>query len=246
MNTDKHRSEKAASKRRSGASIRSAGLPLFPLPFFLFVLVSAFICVHLWFPPCALAGQRVVDRIVATIEGEPIMASELTELGRFQQLLGGPDVSEKELMRRRIEQWIVATDAESSRFPRPQPIDVDRELGRLMSQYPSAQAYQARLRELGLRPESVRRLLERQLYLSRYLDSRFRPTVQIEEKQVEAYYRGEFTKQVAARGQSLPPLRDVREQILELLTQREISERAGRWLDESRPRIRVVPQGSVK
>ncbi len=196
-------------------------------------------------PVAAAAPQRVVDRIVATIEGAPVTASELAELGKFQQLNGGAAADEKELLRRRIEQWIISTDARSSRFPRPSAQEVEGELARLQAQFASPVAYAARLRALELRPESVRALLETQIYLARYLDARFRPTVQVDAQQIETYYRAELLPSLAAQGKTLPPLEDVSERIRELLTQRQISERAGRWLDESRERVRVVLPGAA-
>jgi len=210
-----------------------------------FLLLLALLCFSLPLPMGA-AAQSVVDRIVATIEGEPVTASELADLGRFQQLNGGPATNEAELLRRRVEQWIISADAGGSRFPRPEDADVERELARLQGQFPSPEAYQARLRELGLRPESVKQLLAQQIYLARYVDARFRPTVQVEESQIAAYYRGELAQQLAARGQPLPALDQVREQIRELLLQRGISERAGRWLDENRLRVKVVLHGNAR
>ena len=219
--------------------------PFFPFSLLSFLLFIGLICNQSWRQPVSVwAAQRVVDRIVATIEGEPVTASELADLGKFQQLQGGAAAEEKELLRRRIEIWIVLADAQAARFPAPPAADVDRELARLSSQAGTPAAYQARLRELGLRAESVRRLMEQQLSVARYLDARFRPIAQVDSQQVEAYYRNELARELAARGQSLPPFDAVRDKIYELLIQREISERAGRWLDENRARTHVVVLGA--
>jgi len=222
---------------------RSGSSPI-PLSLFPFPPLSVFIRVHPWLlfflMVCATAaGQRVVDRIVATIEGDPVTLSELRELGRFQQLAGGTAASEKELLDRRIDQWIVATEAQASGFARPPAADVEREVQRLAAQFPSEEAYRARLRELELTEATVGRLVELQLYLARYLEAKFRPAAQIEQEQVEAYYRGEFSRAMAARGQPVPPFADVEERIREVLVQRDITERAGRWLDETRKRLRI-------
>ncbi len=232
MNTDKRGYSGFKNKRRSRASFRV----------WLAVFLFAFIGVHLRLP--SAGAQRVVDRIVATIEGEPVTASELAELGKFQQMNGGAAADEKELLRRRVEQWIILTDAQGSRFPKPSAEDVDQEMARIKAQFASPDAYEARLRALGLRAESVRALVETQLYLARYLDARFRPTVQVDAQQIETYYRKELLPQLEAKGSEAPPLDDVSEQIRELLTQRQISERAGRWLDENRERVHVVLHGA--
>ena len=61
----------------------------------------------------------------------------------------------------------------------------------------------------------------------------------MDDAQIERYYREELTPSLAARGEKVPPLDEVREQIRELLVQRSISQRAGRWLEETRPRLRI-------
>jgi hypothetical protein len=85
----------------------------------------------------------------------------------------------------------------------------------------------------------VRRQLELQIYLSRFLDYKFRPAAQVNETEIEEYYKGEFTKQAQARGEAVPPLEDVHADIRRLLTEKIINERAGKWLDDTRTRLRV-------
>jgi len=186
-----------------------------------------------------LAAQQVVDRIVARVEDDILTLSEVRELEGFQRLLEGRAAGDEEAVRQLVEQWIVHTEATASRFPRPSEADVRSELERVEKQFPSPEAYRARLRELGLTPQAVGRLMERQLYLARYLDYKFRPAAQVDEAKVEQYYRDEFTPQLRARGQAVPPLEEVEERIHELLTQREISQRAGQWLEETRGRLRI-------
>ena len=131
------------------------------------------------------------------------------------------------------------TEATAARFPRPSATDVEQEVARLEKQFASPEAYRARLREVGLSANAVRRLVERQLYLGRYLDYRFRPAAQVETVQIEEYYRTQLVPQLKAGGREVPALEKVEEQIRELLTEREITERAGRWLEEIRKRLKV-------
>ena len=186
--------------------------------------------------------QRVVDRIVARIEDDIIVLSEVRELGRFQQLVEERSAAGPKLLEQLIEQWIVSTEAEAARFPHPAAAEVNRELARLEEQSGGTEAFRGRLRALGLSRGAVGRQLERQLWLTRYLDYKFRPAAQVDDAQVERYYREDLAPGLAARGQKAPPLADVREQVRELLTQRDISQRASRWLEETRPRLRIEIQ----
>ena len=186
-----------------------------------------------------LPGQQVVDRIVAHVEDDIITLSEVRELGGYQQLVQGRAESDDRLLAELIDQWIVNTEATAARFPRPMGAEVNRETGRVEKQFASPEAYHERLRELGLSVAAVRRLVERQLYLARYLDYKFRPAVQVDSAAMEKYYREELVPALKARGQALPALESVQDQIRELLIEREISQRAARWLDETRSRIKI-------
>jgi parvulin-like peptidyl-prolyl isomerase len=180
-----------------------------------------------------------VDRIVAVVEGDIITWSEVRELGRLQQLIEGRSASEAQLLTQLIEQWIVNTEARAARLPRPTEAEVQRELHRLERQFATPKDYQERLRQVGLTATAVRRFVQEKLYLARYLDYKFRPAAQVSSAQIEEYYRTELTRQLKARGQPVPPLETLEEQIRELLVQRQINERAERWLNEARARLKI-------
>ena len=191
----------------------------------------------LWLLP--LAAQQVVDRIIARIGDDILMLSELEELRAFQQLIEGRSAARPELFEQLVRLWIVVTEAEAVNFPHPAPAQVEAAFAQLADSFGSREAWQARLREAGLTEAAVRRLLERQLLVSSYLDSKFRPALTIEETAIQRYYEEELIPQMRTRNQPLPPLDRVREQIRELLTQREISRRATQWLETARAQVRV-------
>jgi hypothetical protein len=192
-----------------------------------------------------LSAQLVVDRIVARIEDDIITLSEVRELGRYQQLVEGRARSDDRLLAELIDQWIVNSEAAAARFPRPIEAEVNRELDGLEKQFASPEAYRARLQELGL-SAAVRRIVERQLYLVRYLDYKFRPAAQVDGEAIEKYYREQLTPQLTAAGQTVPPLESVEDEIRELLTERQIGERTSRWLDETRSRLKIELPAQAK
>ncbi len=187
----------------------------------------------------ALPAQQVVDRIVARVEDDIITLSEVRELGRYQELVQGHADGDDRLLALLLQQWIVNTEATAARFPQPSEAEVSRELERLEKQFASPDPYRERLRRLGLSATAVRRQAERQLYLSRYLDYKFRPAAQVDAAAIEKYYRDELVPSLAARGQAAPTLETVQEQIRELLIQRDINQRAERWLEETRSRLKI-------
>jgi hypothetical protein len=187
----------------------------------------------------SLSAQEVIDRIVARVENDIILVSELRDLARYQQFVDGKSESEERILDRLIDQWIVRNEAEASRFPRPAPADVARSLERLEKSFSSPEEFEERKKLNALSDEDVRRMLESQLYLSNYLDSRFRPVIQIDPKALEEFYQTRVVPRAQERSQAPPALDAARDFIQEFLVQQAINEHADLWLKESRSRLHV-------
>lgn len=182
---------------------------------------------------------RVVDRIVARIEGDIILQSQVRELGAFQEFIDGHAESDDKLLEELIEQWVVETEATASHFPQPAQSEVDRELARLKGQFATPEKYASRLSELGISADQVRQLLSRQIYVERYVDYKFRPSVQIEPADIDAYYRKELLPELAKNKQPAPNRAAVEQQIREVLIQRGISGLTVKWLDDTKSRLKI-------
>jgi hypothetical protein len=184
-------------------------------------------------------GGQTVDGVAARIENDILTESEVRELGAFQQLVDGSEKPRTERIRELADQWIVHGEIENAQYPPPSAADADRAYAQLAAQFPSSEEFTKRCAAAGLNEAAVRRMLVQQLYLSRFLDFRFRPAAQIDEKQIETYYNNEFVPQLKVRNQTVPPLEDVEDTIREVLIQRAINERATQWLDDTRSRLKI-------
>lgn len=203
---------------------------------------------HSSLSPLATATSRTVDGVAARIEDDILTESELRELAAFQTLVDGKAKPRADLIRELADQWIIRSEATATKFPRPSPETLDNAYAEFVKQFASPDGFKQHCREVGLTDAAVRRMLEQQVYLSRFLEYRFRPAAQVDEKQIEAYYRDEFSPQLQKRGEAVPPLENVEETIREVLVQRIISERANQWLDDARAHLKidVVPQDGGK
>jgi hypothetical protein len=186
-----------------------------------------------------MPGQEVVDRIVARIENDIILLSDVRALARYQQLVDGKSESDPQILDRLVDQWIVRNEADTAQFPHPTADDVTRGVERVQKSFPSPEEYEARKKQIGVTDADVRSMVAAQLYLSNYLDSRFRPSVRVEAKDVEDFYDKAVIPRAQARGQTPPTLDAARDYIRDALIQRGIDEQADRWLNESRGRVRV-------
>ena len=184
-------------------------------------------------------SQEIVDRIAARVENDIILLSDVRVLSRYQQFLDGKSETDAQLLDRLIDQWIVRTEADASHFPHASDEEIDRSLERLRNSFATAEQYDARRKQSGLSDSEVRGILASQLYLSNYLDSRFRPTVQVDPQAIEDFYKNAIVPQAKARGQEPPSLDAARDAVREALVQSGINEQAEKWLKESRGRLHI-------
>jgi hypothetical protein len=173
------------------------------------------------------------------VEGDVILLSEVRTLSRYQMLVDGKSESDATILDRLIDQWIVRNEADTARFPHPADVEIAHGVEHLETSFASPEEYQARKRQSALSDKEIQRIVAGQLYLSNYLDSRFRPAVQVDAKQVEDFYQQAVVPRAKARNQAPPPLDASREYIQEALVQRGINEQAEVWLKESRARLHV-------
>jgi len=189
--------------------------------------------------PSSSRAQEVIDRIVARVETDIILLSDVRQLNRYQVFMDGKAQSDADILNRLIDQWIVRSEANVARFPQPSDDDVNRSIDRLKRSFSSPEEFQLRQKQSGISDDEIRRFVRAQLYLSNYLDSRFRSAIQIDEKAVEDFYKTRVVPRAESRGQTPPTLENARDFIQEALVQRAINEQADRWLKESRARVRV-------
>lgn len=192
-----------------------------------------------WVCAGALAAQEVVDRIVARVENDVILLSDLKELKEYQELVDGQSEADSVLLDRLIDQWVVRSEADLSRFPQPKDAEIDRGVVRVEKSFGSSEEFELRKKQAGLSDAEVRKMVAGQLYLSNYLDSRFRPSVHIDDSAVADFYKNAVVPRAKARGQEPPTLEASRDVIQEALIERDINEQADRWLKESRSRLHV-------
>ena len=186
-----------------------------------------------------MEGPQQIDGVAARIEDDIITESEVRELGAFQQLVDGKSKSRAEILRELADQWMIRNEATTAKYAQPSSADVDRAYAEFVKQFPSAEDFKQRCAEAGLSEAAVRRMVQQQLYLARFIDYRFRPAAQVTDQQVADYYRNDFVPQLKARNADVPPLDDVDDTIREVLIQRAINDREQKFLDENRGRLKI-------
>ncbi|HXA56097.1 MAG TPA: hypothetical protein VNU84_01590 [Candidatus Acidoferrum sp.] len=182
---------------------------------------------------------QLIDGIAARIDTDVITESEVRELAAFQMLVDGSAKPRDQLISELSDQWIVHSEAETARFPHPSDADIENAYAQLSKLFATPQEFAQRTASVGLTEAGVRRQLEAQLYLSRFIDFRFRPASEVDDAAVKKYYDGEFVPQLKQRNEPVPEFDKVQDTIREVLIQREINDRANQWLSDTRSHLEI-------
>jgi peptidyl-prolyl cis-trans isomerase SurA len=210
--------------------------------------VVAVIAMLIAFLPAARA--EVVDRIVATVNGHIILQSDWDEALSYEVLLNGRTLGQftederRAVLDRLIDQELLGEQMKSAFFQHASETEAAARIADARKQYPdgtTTEGWQAVLRRFRLTEKDVVAHVQQQIDLMRLVDAHLRPTVQIDNKTIEAYYREKFVPQL--KQGSEVALADVSGKIRELLTEEKVSELLVSWLQSLRSESKVSVPG---
>jgi hypothetical protein len=200
----------------------------------------------------AAHGGEVIDRIVATVNGHIILQSDWDEALCYEALLSGralsffTDDDRRAVLDRLIDRELLAEQMKSASFKHAAEVDAAAEVAEARKLHPEAatdEGWQALLARYGLTEQALTEHVQQQIDLMRLVDAHLRPTIQIDSKSIEAYYRDKFVPQLKQSGAGDVPLSDVSAQIREILTQEKVSELMVSWLQSLRSESKVSMPG---
>src|SRR5205085_12380539 len=116
---------------------------------------------------------------------------------------------------------------------------IEARLREIAAGFPSPAEFDAAIARAELTQDEVRALIKRQLQVEAYIQERFAPMIFVSTEEIETYYNGTWSAQRRARGLSVPPLNEVREEIRTLLKSSRLTEEIDRWTTELRARANV-------
>lgn len=188
--------------------------------------------------------SELVDRVVAVVDEEPILLSDLERslaLGTVTRREGESDAS----LRRRALDELVAWRLrlhEVARFGIEEaPLaEVERQLERIRARYASDAAWRAELARLGLDEPGVRQILARQLAVLDYVEQRLGPRVFVGVEEIQRYYEDSLVPELRGRGDPVPPVDEVREAIRVVLREGKLNEEIESWTRRLRLEADVV------
>jgi len=206
-----------------------------------------FACPMLAALAAAFASATIIDRIVVSVGNSVITASGIDREIRVAAFLNGqaPDQSpanRRAAADRMVEQKLVRRELETSRYPTPQPAEIEPILAAFRRRYyPADGAYQQALAQCGISDQEVRDALLWQRTLLQFIDVRFRPAVQITSEEIQSYFDTVLAPKLrASRPGQTVSLDDYRSQIEDTLAGQREDREMDNWLREARRRTVIV------
>ena len=176
------------------------------------------------------------DRILAVVDDDPILASEVEQVLAFGIVKPEDDEDERATQRRALDFLI----EERLRFHEVDrfgfadvPIDlVDGEFSRLQKRIGGAAKFDRALERLGLDEQGARQVLARQVMVWVYVEERLGARIFVGLEDIRQYYDEELVPQLVDGGQEVPPIEEVREAIRTLLREQRKNDELERWTTE--------------
>lgn len=193
----------------------------------------------------ALSGE-LLDRVVATVNGRPILQSDLADELRFEAFMSAERLDQlssadlKSALDRLIDQELINGQARPGDLKPISPAEVDSKIEALKARYSKTDpqpSWSAALARYGLTEDLIRKHVTLELNQLAIVDARLRPSIQIDPQAVRTYYEQKLLP-------SLPPgqhvtLQQATPQIHELLVQQKINQQLDSWLDSLRAQAEI-------
>jgi parvulin-like peptidyl-prolyl isomerase len=193
----------------------------------------------------------VLDRLVAVVNGDVILESDVDEERRFEEVQpyrSGPTFTRDRIVERLIDRTLIS---QQSALEPEEPFsekDLDAQIATLRKDIPACKQYHCEtdagwkkyLGDHGFTEEEFRARWKVRMQLLKFIEVRFRSGITIKDSEIQAYYDKNMLPQYAKRNVTPPKLDTIQKRIEEVLLQQEVGALLQDWLKSLRA------QGSVK
>ena len=192
----------------------------------------------------ALSERVEVERVLALVNGVPVLASDLELAGAAQVVPRADGESDADYRHAMLEALIALQlrwqDLEAAALTERVQVDLPAAWTSVVTRAGGDEALRARLAAIGLPEETLRDLVRRAAVVEAYAATRFGPFARPTPREVEDAWSGELAPALAAQGKPVPELAAVRAEVESLLRERKLDAEVKRWTAELEARASVV------
>ncbi len=186
----------------------------------------------------ATPTARLLDRVVAVVDEDPILASDIDRvigLGLVEPKAGeSGDLLRRRVLDQLIEQRLRSHEIDRTGFIQVPVEEIQLQIGEIRARFPDEASFAHQLSELGMTRAALEQLVARQIAVLVYIDERLGPRVFVSLDDIRNYYASTLKVVAEKRGEKAPPLEDVREEIRAVLHEQRLNDELDRWSEELR------------
>jgi peptidyl-prolyl cis-trans isomerase SurA len=202
----------------------------------------------------------VVDRVVAVVNDDLILESDVDEERRFESIepyrTEDENRSRERTVRRLIDRTLILQQAELE--PDETAVsnkEVDAQLATLRKDIPACKQYHCEtdagwkkyVEDHGFTVEEFRKRWRERMQLLKFIEVRFRNGIRISDDEIKTYYEKTMLPEYAKRNVTPPKLETISPRIEEVLLQQQVGNLLRDWLKSLRAqgRVRIMSPGEV-
>ncbi len=183
----------------------------------------------------------VLDSVVAIINGDVLLESDVEEERRFEslQLLPANENTDTRAAEHLITRTLILQQMkeEDQSAPNISDADVNKFIAELKKQLPGClptrcqtdAGWAGYLADRGMTPPEVKQRWRQRLVILNYINLRFRGGVRVPSADIQAYYDKNLLPEFQAKHERPPTLKTLQPRIEEILVQQQVSKQVDDW-----------------
>jgi peptidyl-prolyl cis-trans isomerase SurA len=200
----------------------------------------------------------VLDRLVAVVNGDVILESDVDEERRFEEVQpyrSIADFTRAKIIERLVDRALILQQAALEPEDVVTDQEVDAQLVTLRKDIPACKQYHCEtdegwkkyLGDHGFTVEEFSARWRQRMQLLKFIEVRFRNGIKVKDDEIQAYYEKTMLPEYAKRNVTPPPLETVKKRIEEVLLQQEVGALLLDWLKSLRAQgsVRIMMPGEV-
>jgi hypothetical protein len=211
-------------------------------------VVQRSVVLGLWlaFTAAGVRAGDIVDKIVAQVNGHPVLKSDVEEELAFEAFLNGRELDSlsnsgrEAALNRLIDQELLREQVRP--HERAPANEVAARMSEVRKLYPKAtgeESWHATMARYGLTESDLQKRLGEDIQLMRLVEAHLRPSIQVDARTVEHYYQEQLLPELRKQGSREVPLPEVSARIKNLLAERKMNELIANWLERLRSESRI-------
>lgn len=191
---------------------------------------------------------QVVDRMVAVVNKQVILQSELEQAAHVEFLLQGKPLDQltsadlQAALDRLIDQALLEQQIVNAATFEPTAEEVTARIRELRANIPggaNSENWKTMLAAYGVTAEDVQLQVTTQIRILRLVDIRFRNLAHVDGTAVSDYYQHKLLPDLRKQGAPEPPLNQVSDKIEKILTEQRIDDLLNSWLQTLRAQAHI-------